>query len=82
MKNIQLTAYSPLGANEAGLPKVVDDAEVIRIAQELDITPAQLVLSWAVQRGTSVVPKSTSETRIRENFNGMLRPTSPSSVIC
>ena len=32
------------------------------------MTPAQVMLSWAVQRGTSVVPKTVKEDRLKENF--------------
>lgn len=34
---------------------------------EYKISPAQVLLSWAVQRGTSVVPKTVQESRLEEN---------------
>jgi len=41
------------------------------IAKELDITPAQLILSWALNRGTSLVVKSIDESRMKENLDVM-----------
>jgi 2,5-diketo-D-gluconate reductase A len=34
----------------------------------VDRSPAQVVLRWHIQRGTIVFPKSTTPSRIRENF--------------
>ena len=31
-------------------------------------TPAQVLLRWAVQRGIQVIPKSTKNERLTENF--------------
>lgn len=32
------------------------------------MTPAQVILSWAVQRGTSVIPKTANKSRLQENL--------------
>lgn len=39
------------------------------IAEKLGKTPAQVALRWGLQMGHSVLPKSASETRIKENFD-------------
>lgn len=39
------------------------------VAQKLGKTPAQVALRWGLQMGHSVLPKSTHEERIKENFN-------------
>ena len=39
------------------------------IAEKLGKTPAQVALRWGLQMGHSVLPKSTNETRIKENFD-------------
>jgi diketogulonate reductase-like aldo/keto reductase len=39
------------------------------IAEKLGKTPAQVALRWGLQMGHSVLPKSTHETRIKENFD-------------
>lgn len=39
------------------------------VAEKLGKTPAQVALRWGLQMGHSVLPKSTNETRIKENFD-------------
>ena len=38
------------------------------MAVECEKSPAQIILSWAVQRGTSVIPKTVHEDRLTENM--------------
>ncbi|MGY1616021.1 aldo/keto reductase [Geodermatophilus sp. SYSU D00691] len=56
-------AWSPIAQG-----KVLDDPAVVAIAENLDRTPAQVVLRWHVQRGDVVFPKSVNRTRMEENF--------------
>jgi len=42
---------------------------VVAIAQRHGKTPAQVVLRWAIQRGTAIIPKSSSEERAKENLD-------------
>lgn len=67
-KNIHLTAYSPLGNNLKGKPKLTDYPEVQTIAKRLGATEAQVLIAWGVSRGYSVIPKSVQEERIISNF--------------
>ncbi|KAF8653325.1 hypothetical protein AX16_004025 [Volvariella volvacea WC 439] len=62
-KGILLTAYSPLGRR-----RMLEDPTVESIAQRLGVTTAQVLLSWGVQRGTIVIPKTENEERIQANF--------------
>jgi len=39
------------------------------IAETLGKSPAQVALRWGIQMGHSVLPKSTSEARIKENID-------------
>lgn len=43
--------------------------QIIEIAAECGRSPAQVILSWAVQRGTAVIPKTVHEDRLAENMN-------------
>jgi diketogulonate reductase-like aldo/keto reductase len=49
-------------------PRLLDDPVIVGIAQRLGKTPAQVVLAWAVQRGTALLTTSVTPSRIRENF--------------
>jgi diketogulonate reductase-like aldo/keto reductase len=62
--NIVAQAYSPLGTG-----RHLDDPAVARIAEATGHTPAQVLIRWAIQKGLSVIPKSTHQDRIIENFN-------------
>jgi glycerol 2-dehydrogenase (NADP+) len=62
---ILLTAYSPLGKHKYA----ASDSDIVNIAKNNAMTEAQVLLSWAVQRGTVVVPKSVDPARIRQNLS-------------
>lgn len=68
-KGILVEAYSPMGNNESNLPRAIDDPAILRLAQRNEMDVGQLLVSWAVQRGTVVLPKSVTESRIKSNFN-------------
>ncbi|KZT72355.1 Aldo/keto reductase [Daedalea quercina L-15889] len=65
---IHITAYSPLGNNLVGKPKLTDYPEVVAIAKRLNATPAQVLVAYGVYRGYSVIPKSVQKERIESNF--------------
>jgi diketogulonate reductase-like aldo/keto reductase len=67
-KNILIEAYSPLGNNQTGEPKVIDDGKVKDLSASTGLDTAQLVLSWAVQRGTVALSKSVTPSRIESNL--------------
>lgn len=67
-KNILVQAYSPLGNNQTGEPRVVDDLVIQKLAQQVCVDPGQLLYSWGVQRGTNVLPKSVTPARIASNL--------------
>ncbi|KAI0918877.1 hypothetical protein AcV5_001943 [Taiwanofungus camphoratus] len=69
-KGILLTAYSPLGRPLKGQSKPIffTDTDVVAIAEKHQGTPAQVVISWAVKRGTIVIPKSENVERMRANI--------------
>ena len=49
-------------------PSVLEHPVIQAIAQQQQATPAQVVLAWSMQRGWSVIPKSTNPGRIQENI--------------
>ncbi|OQY27938.1 MAG: aldehyde oxidoreductase [Candidatus Cloacimonetes bacterium 4572_55] len=72
---IHLTAYSPLGSpgrppiiKVEGEPVLLDDPTIAKIAEQHGITPAQVLISWAIHRNTGVVPKSFNPKRMQQNF--------------
>ena len=48
---------------------MLKDQLLTRIGEKLGKTPAQVTLRWGLQMGHSVLPKSTNEKRIKENFD-------------
>jgi 2,5-diketo-D-gluconate reductase A len=62
-QGIATEAWSPLAQGN-----VLDDPVIAGIAERVDRTPAQVVLRWHIQRRAIVFPKSTTPSRIRENF--------------
>lgn len=67
-KGILIEAYSPLGNNQTGEPRTVDDEVVHEVARELGMDPGVVLGSWGVQRGTVVLPKSVTPSRIKSNL--------------
>lgn len=67
-KGIYIEAYSPLGNNQTGEPKTVDDPLVHEVAKSLGRDPGEILYSWGIQRGTIVLPKSVTESRIKGNL--------------
>ncbi|MGA2227851.1 MAG: aldo/keto reductase, partial [Syntrophobacteraceae bacterium] len=63
---IVLQAFAPLGHNMT--PKLIDDPVITAIARRVNKTPAQVLLAWAVQRGTAPLTSSTNHIYISENF--------------
>ena len=64
-------AWSPIGGitSYGGAQKsTFDDPVLVGIAQQHGRSTAQVMLRWHLQRGRSVIPKSTRPARIAENF--------------
>ncbi|KAJ9497922.1 hypothetical protein LTR99_002926 [Exophiala xenobiotica] len=64
-KGIHCTAYSCLGSTDSPLAK---DKTLQAIAEAKGKSPQQVLLMWGLQRGTSVIPKSVTKSRIEANF--------------
>jgi alcohol dehydrogenase (NADP+) len=64
---IVLLAFAPLGHGMK--PGLFEDPVILAIAARVGKTPAQVLLAWAVQRGTALLTTPTTADRARENFN-------------
>lgn len=62
-----MEVFAPLGHGIK--PGVLQDPTIIKVAQRVNKTPAQVLLAWAVQRGTSVLTTPKTPGRARENFD-------------
>jgi len=61
-QGIAIEAWSPLKHGE-----IVNDADLISIAETHSVTAAQVALRWMLQRGIVTIPKSATSSRILEN---------------
>ncbi len=50
-------------------PALLEDPVVAKVAQALGKSAGQVLIRWAVQRGTSVLPKSVNPARIAGNLD-------------
>jgi alcohol dehydrogenase (NADP+) len=66
-KGVVLLAFAPLGHGIKTGP--LDDPVISAIAARVGKTPAQVLLAWAVQRGTALLTTPKSAARARENFD-------------
>jgi aldehyde reductase len=64
---IVFLAFAPLGHGMR--PGPLEDPVIMRIGVQVGMTPAQVLLSWAVQRGTALLTTPRSASRAKENFN-------------
>lgn len=63
---IHVESWSPIGGSIGNL---LDDKRLIPVADSVDKSPAQIVIRWHLQNDLIVIPKSTNQGRIKENFN-------------
>ncbi|KAK9446819.1 protein GCY [Limtongia smithiae] len=61
---IRLAAYSPLGSTGAPL---MSDSQIQAMADKYGVPPATILISYHVNKGVVVIPKSVSEARIASN---------------
>jgi len=66
-KGIVLLAFAPLGHGMK--PGLLEDPVISAIATRVGKTAAQVLLAWAVQRGTAVLTTPRSAARAHENFD-------------
>lgn len=91
---IAVTAYSPLGnmnptygdrgrhelAPQSDVPLLLENEVILEIAARRRCSPAQVVLAWGMNRGTSVIPKSKHPEYIKENIGATQCTLHPSDI--
>ena len=66
-KGIVFLAFAPLGHGMR--PGLLEDPVISAIAARVGKTPAQVLLAWAIQRGTALLTTPKNAARARENFD-------------
>jgi alcohol dehydrogenase (NADP+) len=66
-KGIVFVAFAPLGHGIR--PGPLDDPVISAVAARIGKSPAQVLLAWAVQRGTALLTTPRTAARARENFD-------------
>jgi aldehyde reductase len=66
-KGIVFLAFAPLG--HGARPGPLEDPVIVSIAARVGKTPAQVLLAWALQRGTALLTTPKGAARAKENFN-------------
>ncbi|MBB5637703.1 aldehyde reductase [Pedobacter cryoconitis] len=66
-KGIVFLAFAPLGHGIKSGP--LEDPVILSIAARVGKTPAQVLLAWALQRGTALLTTPKTADRARENFD-------------
>ena len=62
---------SPVKSNKVELARIMDTEEVKGISKKHNATPAQICLAFSMSLGDIVIPKTTGETRLRENLSSV-----------
>jgi len=75
---IFLTAYGPLGSpdrpariKEADEPVLMEEPTIVEIAGRINASPAQVLIRWAIDMGTNVIPKSVNPERLKQNLDAL-----------
>ena len=75
---VLLTAYAPLGSRDRhpsmkgdNEPSLLENPIINEVASNHGMTPAQVLINWAIARGTIVIPKSVHKERIIENLKAI-----------
>lgn len=74
--DIIVTAYSPLGSPgrnavftpQESSPELLDNPVIKEIAEKHDVSSAQILIAWNLNRGSAAIPKSTKPDRLKNNF--------------
>ena len=65
--NAVIEAYCPLGHGTT--PELLVDPVLTEIGKKYNKTPAQIALRYLLERNIIIIPKSSNEKRMKENFD-------------
>jgi len=73
---VVVTAFSPFASpDRSWAPKdekrLLEDPQLMKIADEMGATPAQTVLAYLLKRDLVVIPKSATPSRIKSNYEAL-----------
>lgn len=78
-KNIQPIGYSPIGSPKRPMRDRtehdtvdIEDPVIVRIADRLNVHPAEVCIKWGIQRGEVVIPFSVTPAKILSNLNAAI----------
>jgi glycerol 2-dehydrogenase (NADP+) len=71
-KGIHQTAFGPLGGSGSTLH---EEPVIVDIARKRGVATGNVLLSWGIAKGWSVIPKSTNPNRIAANLKDNFAPT-------
>ncbi|KAL8746165.1 MAG: hypothetical protein Q9190_001776 [Brigantiaea leucoxantha] len=75
-KGIHVQQYSPFGnqndiySKGQNMGKLIDDPTLVEIGKKHGKNGAQVALAWGIAQGHSVLPKSKTPSRIKDNLEG------------
>lgn len=64
VQNIYMESWSPFMNAQ-----ILNDETLKEVADELNVSTAQVIVRWNIQHGVIVIPKSVTPSRIEENIN-------------
>ncbi|TVY14435.1 Glycerol 2-dehydrogenase (NADP(+)) [Lachnellula arida] len=67
--DILITCYSPFAGQKADGATLLKDEKILKLAEKNGMDVGQLLQSWAVQRGTVPLGKSSTPSRIKSNLD-------------
>lgn len=50
--------------------KLIEDSVLVEVGKKYGKTGAQVALAWGIAHGRTVIPKSKTESRIKQNLQG------------
>lgn len=86
-QNIVVVSYSPFSAYPFVMLPINDPLVSYIAARHIDpttntpATPAQILLKWAMQKGTAMIPRSSNNDRLAENIKTLSIPPLTSTEI-